>query len=90
MDEGGGYYDSGYSQPIDFFGDGTRIPFLVIPPYTKKGWVDHTYHDHGSSLKFIEAIGTCARFCQKQGQPPQPDRRFQPLHPVQRSAPSAT
>jgi phospholipase C len=26
MDEGGGYYDSGYVQPLDFFGDGTRIP----------------------------------------------------------------
>ena len=25
-DEGGGYYDSGYVQPVDFFGDGTRIP----------------------------------------------------------------
>jgi len=25
-DEGGGYYDSGYIQPVDFFGDGTRIP----------------------------------------------------------------
>jgi len=26
FDEGGGYYDSGYVQLIDFFGDGTRIP----------------------------------------------------------------
>jgi phospholipase C len=26
MDEGGGYYDSGYIQPLDFFGDGPRIP----------------------------------------------------------------
>ena len=25
FDEGGGYYDSGYVQPVDFFGDGTRI-----------------------------------------------------------------
>ena len=25
MDEGGGYYDSGYVQPLDYFGDGTRI-----------------------------------------------------------------
>src|SRR5205085_2548551 len=27
FDEGGGYWDSGYIQPLDFFGDGTRIPF---------------------------------------------------------------
>ena len=53
-DEGGGYYDSGYIQPIDFFGDGTRIPLIVVSPYAKKGFVDHTYYDHVSVLKFIE------------------------------------
>jgi phospholipase C len=54
MDEGGGYYDSGYIQPLDFFGDGTRIPLIVVSPYAKKGFVDHTYYDHVSLLKFIE------------------------------------
>jgi phospholipase C len=53
-DEGGGYYDSGYVQPVDFFGDGTRIPFIVVSPYAKSGYVDHTYYDHVSILKFIE------------------------------------
>jgi acid phosphatase len=53
-DEGGGYYDSGYIQPADFFGDGTRIPLIVVSPYAKKGFVDHTYYDHVSLLKFIE------------------------------------
>lgn len=53
-DEGGGYYDSGYVQAVDFFGDGTRIPLLVVSPYAKKGVVDHTYNDHASILKFIE------------------------------------
>jgi phospholipase C len=53
-DEGGGYYDSGYIQPVDFFGDGTRIPFIVVSPHAKKGFVDHTYYDHMSMLKFIE------------------------------------
>jgi len=54
VDEGGGYYDSGYVQPVDFFGDGTRIPVIVVSPYAKKGLVDHTYYDHASILKFIE------------------------------------
>jgi len=54
-DEGGGYYDSGYIQAVDFFGDGTRIPFIAVSPYVKKGFVDHTYYDHVSVLKFIEA-----------------------------------
>ena len=53
-DEGGGFYDSGYIQPVDFFGDGTRIPFIVVSPHAKKGYVDHTYYDHVSVLKFIE------------------------------------
>jgi phospholipase C len=55
FDEGGGYYDSGYIQTLDFFGDGTRIPLLVISPYVIPGSVDHTYSDHASILKFIEA-----------------------------------
>lgn len=54
FDEGGGYYDSGYIQPLDFFGDGTRIPLIVISPYAKAGTIDHTYGDHASLLKFIE------------------------------------
>lgn len=54
VDEGGGYYDSGYIQPLDFFGDGTRIPLLAISPWAKHGHVDHAYGDHSSVLKFIE------------------------------------
>ena len=55
VDEGGGYYDSGYIQPLDFFGDGTRIPLLVVSPYSKGGYVVHDYSDHASIPKFIEA-----------------------------------
>jgi phospholipase C len=54
FDEGGGYWDSGYVQPLDFFGDGTRIPMLVVSPFTKAGHISHTYNDHASILKFIE------------------------------------
>ena len=53
-DEGGGYYDSGYVQTLDFFGDGTRIPMIVVSPYTRAGHVSHEYTDHVSVLKFIE------------------------------------
>jgi phospholipase C len=54
-DEGGGYYDSGYVQPLDYFGDGTRIPLIVVSPYSKGGHIAHDYADHVSILKFIEA-----------------------------------
>ena len=53
-DEGGGYYDSGYVQPLDFFGDGTRIPLIVVSPYVRPGHISHDYTDHVSLLKFIE------------------------------------
>ena len=55
FDEGGGYYDSGYVQPLDFFGDGTRIPVLVVSSLAKPGYVSHQYTDHVSILKFVEA-----------------------------------
>jgi phospholipase C len=54
VDEGGGYYDSGYVQPLDFFGDGTRIPLIVVSPYSTGGTVVHNYSDHVSLIKFIE------------------------------------
>jgi phospholipase C len=54
FDEGGGYYDSGYVQPLDYFGDGTRIPLIVVSRYTKPGHISHDYTDHVSILKFIE------------------------------------
>jgi phospholipase C len=53
-DEGGGYFDSGFIQVLDFFGDGPRIPFIVVSPYARQGYVDHVYSDHASILKFIE------------------------------------
>jgi phospholipase C len=54
FDESGGLYDSGFIQPLDFFGDGPRIPLLVISPFSTGGRVSHTYTDQVSVLKFIE------------------------------------
>lgn len=54
VDEGGGYYDSGYVQPVDYFGDGTRIPLIVVSKHSLGGHVSHEYSDHASIAKFIE------------------------------------
>ena len=54
VDEGGGYYDSGFIQALDFFGDGPRIPLIAISPYSTGGHISHTYGDHVSLMKFIE------------------------------------
>jgi phospholipase C len=53
-DEAGGYWDSGFVQVFDYFGDGPRIPLLVLSPYSTGGIVNHSYADHVSLLKFIE------------------------------------
>jgi phospholipase C len=54
FDEGGGYWDSGFYQPLDFFGDGPRIPLVVVSPFSRGGKVVHSYNDHASVVKFIE------------------------------------
>jgi phospholipase C len=54
FDEGGGYWDSGFFQPLDFFGDGPRIPFVVVSKYSTGGHIVHSYTDHASVVKFIE------------------------------------
>ena len=87
VDEGGGYYDSGYIQPIDFFGDGTRIPLIAISPYAKRGYVDHSYADHASILKFIERNwGLPPLSDRSRDNLPNPVTRHDPYVPVNRPA----
>ncbi len=53
-DENGGLWDHVAPPKGDRWGPGTRIPALVISPYVKKGYVDHTQYDTTSILRFIE------------------------------------
>jgi phospholipase C len=54
VDESGGYYDSGFIQPVDFFGTGPRIPLVAVSPFSTGGHVSHVYAEHSSFVKFIE------------------------------------
>ena len=54
VDEGGGYYDSGFIQPVDFFGTGPRIPMVAVSPFSTGGHISHTYNEHSSFVKFVE------------------------------------
>ncbi len=40
--------------PIDKYGLGFRIPAIIISPYTKTGFIDHSRYQFESMLKFIE------------------------------------
>jgi acid phosphatase len=52
-DENGGFWDHVAPPKGDRWGPGTRIPAMVISPYAKHGYVDHTLYDTTSILKFI-------------------------------------
>jgi phospholipase C len=54
VDEGGGYYDSGFIQPVDFFGTGPRIPMIAVSPFSQGGHITHAYGEHSSFVKFVE------------------------------------
>jgi acid phosphatase len=52
-DENGGFYDHAAVPKGDGWGPGTRIPAIVISPFAKKGFVDHTQYDTASILRFL-------------------------------------
>lgn len=52
-DEDGGFYDHVPPPQVDALGDGFRVPFLLISPYARRGWIDSDVLDHTSMLKFL-------------------------------------
>jgi phospholipase C len=54
VDEGGGFYDSGFVQWVDFFGTGPRIPMIAVSPFSRGGHISHVHNEHSSFVKFIE------------------------------------
>ncbi len=57
-DENGGFWDHA-SPPSgaghgDRWGPGTRVPAILISPFVKKAYVDHTPYDTGSILRLLE------------------------------------
>ncbi len=53
-DEHGGRWDHVAPPVIDKWGPGSRVPAIIISPFAKKGYVDHTQYETVSILKFIE------------------------------------
>lgn len=52
-DENGGFWDHVTPPKADRWGPGSRIPTLIVSPFAKKGFVDHTLYDTTSILRFI-------------------------------------
>jgi acid phosphatase len=53
-DEHGGYWDHVPPPKRDRWGPGLRVPTLIISPFAKRGYVDHTAYDTTSILRLIE------------------------------------
>jgi phospholipase C len=54
-DENGGFWDHVSPPVVDKkWGPGTRIPGIIISPFAKKGFIDHTQYETVSILKLIE------------------------------------
>jgi phospholipase C len=53
-DEYGGFWDHVAPSEIDRWGPGTRIPTIIVSPFAKKGYIDHTVYNTTSILKLIE------------------------------------
>ncbi|KHK50178.1 acid phosphatase [Ralstonia sp. A12] len=52
-DENGGFYDHATVPKADRWGPGTRIPAIIVSPFAKKGFIDHTQYDTASVLRLI-------------------------------------
>ena len=55
-DDYGGWYDPEAPAYVDYDGLGMRIPMIVVSAYAKPGHVSHVHYEHGSILKFVEAL----------------------------------
>ena len=53
-DEAGGRWDHVPPPPGDRWGPGVRVPAIIISPYAKRRFVDHTPYETVSILKLIE------------------------------------
>src|SRR5689334_6378348 len=53
-DEFGGRWDHVAPPVIDKWGPGSRVPAIIISPFAKRGFVDHTQYDTSSILRTIE------------------------------------
>jgi phospholipase C len=52
--ENGGIWDHVAPPKIDRWGPGTRVPAIIVSPFAKRHFVDHTTYDTTSILKLIE------------------------------------
>ena len=55
-DDFGGFYDHVAPPHMDLYGLGPRVPAIIISPWSRPGYVDHTTLEFSSVLKTIEEL----------------------------------
>jgi len=55
-DDYGGFYDHVPPPQVDIYGLGFRVPTLIISPYAKHHYIDHTLYEFASFIKFVDVI----------------------------------
>jgi len=53
-DENGGFWDHVAPPRLDRWGPGARVPTVIISPFAKRHYIDHSVYDTTSILKLIE------------------------------------
>ena len=55
-DDYGGFYDHVAPPQVDQYGEGFRVPTLVISPWAKPGYIDHTMYEFASMIKLADSV----------------------------------
>jgi phospholipase C len=55
-DDFGGFYDHVNPPHVDMYGLGPRVPTIIISPYARAAYIDHTTYEFSSVLRFIETV----------------------------------
>ena len=71
------------SSPARFDRYGMRVPFLVVSPYAKRGYVSHGVYDHTSILRFIQAKHRLPALTARDANAAVPDRLLRLPEPAQ-------
>ena len=85
FDENGGYWDHVPPPVIDRWGPSTRVPTVIISPFAKKGFIDHTTYDSTAILKLIEIALRARVFGRPRQEVKGPDQRLRLRRPSARA-----
>lgn len=53
-DDYGGFFDHVPPPQVDAYGYGPRVPAIIVSPYARPQYIDHTQYDFTSVLRYIE------------------------------------